>query len=204
MPLTLLLSVLLGYLVGSVPTGALVARAWGGPDLTQVGSGRTGATNVLRTLGKKAAALVFLGDLLKGVLAVLIIARLLPGADAWDVAAAGMAAVVGHCYSPFMGFKGGRGVATALGGALALAPPAAALGLLCGIAAVATTRLVSLGSIVGTLAAALTLLVLVATNREPPAYGLYALAVAAFIVVAHHDNIARLRSGTERRLGERA
>src|SRR6476646_9901893 len=116
-------ALLAGYLIGAIPTGVVVARVYGRVDLTQVGSRRTGATNVLRTLGPGAAAIVFVGDFLKGVVAVLLAAVVGAGAP-WPQALAGLAAVVGHSYSPFIGFKGGRGVTTGLGAALVLWPTA--------------------------------------------------------------------------------
>ncbi|MCC7106301.1 MAG: glycerol-3-phosphate 1-O-acyltransferase PlsY [Chloroflexi bacterium] len=200
--MNLVLSVVIGYLFGSIPSGALVARSAGGPDLRRVGSGRTGATNVLRTLGKKAAAVVFIADFVKGALAVGLV-HLLTGGDEVSQAAAAALAVVGHVYSPFMGFKGGRGVTTGLGGLLALAPAAGAAALVFGSVAIVLTRYVSLGSIVGAVVGALGVILLVTAHLEPAPYAVYAVAVAAFIVVAHHDNIGRLFSGTERRLGER-
>ena len=195
------MGVLIGYLAGAIPTGAVVGRV-GGVDLTQVGSRRTGATNVLRTLGPGAAAVVFLGDLLKGTLAMLLVGAIFDR-DPWAVALAGIGAVVGHAYSPFIGFRGGRGVTTGLGGLAVLSPPAAGLALLVGGIAIATTRYVSLGSILGTLVGTLALLVEVFIYGRPPAYAAYAAVVGVFIVAAHHDNIQRLRQGTERKLGQR-
>jgi glycerol-3-phosphate acyltransferase PlsY len=196
-------SLLLGYLLGAIPTGVVVARLWGGVDLTAVGSKRTGATNVLRTLGPAAAVGVLLGDLAKGALAVLLAAALSAG-DLWAMAGAGLAAVIGHAYSPFIGFKGGRGVATGVGGLLVLSPPAAGLAVLVGAIAIALTRYVSLGSILGTLTAAVLLIAGVLTGGQHSAYLLFGLGVGGFIVAAHRDNIGRLLHGTERRLGQRA
>ena len=196
-----LVGVLIGYLAGAVPTGALVGRI-GGVDLTQVGSRRTGTTNVLRTLGPGAAAVVFLGDLFKGTLAMLLVGALFDR-DPPAVALAGVAAVIGHAYSPFIGFKGGRGVTTGLGGLAVLSPPAAGLAVLVGVAAIAATRYVSLGSILGTIVGTLALLVGVLVYGLPLAYAVFAVVVGVFIVAAHHDNIQRLLSGTERKLGER-
>jgi glycerol-3-phosphate acyltransferase PlsY len=181
----------------------VVARLWGGVDLTAVGSKRTGATNVLRTLGPAAAAGVLLGDLAKGALAVLLAAALSAG-DLWAMAGAGLAAVIGHAYSPFIGFKGGRGVATGVGALLVLSPPAAGLAVLVGAVAIALTRYVSLGSILGTLTAAALLAAGVLTGGQHPAYLVFGLSVGGFIVAAHRDNIGRLLHGRERRLGQRA
>lgn len=180
----------------------MVARWYGNVDLTRVGSGRTGATNVLRTLGPRAAALVLLGDFLKGALAVLVAGWLAAG-DPWAMTLAWFAAVVGHSYSPFLRFRGGRGVATGLGGLLPLAPAAAAIALLCGIGIIALTRYVSLGSIAGSLIAAVLVIGWALANDHPAAYVLFSALTAGFIIVAHRDNIQRLLRGTERRLGER-
>jgi glycerol-3-phosphate acyltransferase PlsY len=196
-----LLALLLGYLCGAIPTGALVGRLYGRVDLTSVGSRRTGATNVLRTLGPGAAAVVFLGDLLKGSAAVLLAVVLSVG-DPWAMALAGTAAVIGHAYSPFIGFKGGRGVATGIGGLAIIAPLAALGSLLVGAAIIAMTRYVSLGSIVGTCAGAIGLVLWTLASGESIAFAAFALAVGGFIVVAHRDNVQRLLNGAERRLGE--
>jgi glycerol-3-phosphate acyltransferase PlsY len=191
-----------GYLIGAIPTGALVATVYRRVDLTQVGSRRTGATNVLRTLGPGAAAVVFLGDFLKGTVVVLL-ASALAGGDAWVKAIAGAAAVFGHAFSPFLGFRGGRGVTTGLGGLLAIAPIVAGAGLLTGAAAIAATRYVSLGSILGTSVAALLLVSWTLASGQPIAYVAFALVVGGFILIAHHDNIDRLVHGKERKLGQR-
>jgi glycerol-3-phosphate acyltransferase PlsY len=197
-----LFAALLGYLLGSIPTGVLVARLYGQTDLTQVGSRRTGATNVLRTLGKRAAALAFIGDFLKGSLAVALGGLLAP-ADGRGMALAGITAVLGHCYSPFIGFKGGRGVTTGLGSLLVLSPLAALAATLIGVLAIALTRYVSLGSILGVLTGSLLLVGLTLTQGGPPAPALFGIVIGVFIVAAHHDNIGRLLRGTERRLGQR-
>src|ERR1051326_3370829 len=116
-----LLAAVIGYLLGSIPTGMIVARLYGNVDLTAHGSGRTGATNVLRTLGKGAAAVAFAGDFLKGLVAVLIV-RYFVGDAAWIEFIAAVASVVGHSYSVFIRFKGGRGVVTGMGATIAVAP----------------------------------------------------------------------------------
>ena len=195
-----LIAAIVGYLFGAVPTGAVVARLWGGVDLTKVGSGKTGATNVLRTLGPVPAAIVFIGDFLKGALPVFLAGALF-GRDSWAIAVAGIAAVVGHVYSPFLGFKGGRGVVTGLSALVALSPLAAGAGLLVGAAVIATTRYVSLGSVTGTIVGGLSLLAQVLIGGQPLPHAAFALIVGTFIVVAHHDNIGRLLQGTERRIG---
>jgi glycerol-3-phosphate acyltransferase PlsY len=202
----LLLAAIGGYFVGAIPSGALVARLFGRVDLTRVGSQKTGATNVLRTLGWKAAAIVFLGDVLKGVVPALA-ARLLVADDTvrpWAMSLAALAAVFGHSYSIFIGFKGGRGVSTGLGALAVIEPRIAGLAFLVGAIAIAATRYVSVGSILGTSTAAVVLLVWAILDHSMSAAAAFALAVGIFIVVAHRDNIDRFRKGTERKLGERA
>jgi acyl phosphate:glycerol-3-phosphate acyltransferase len=196
------LVLLLGaYLIGAIPTGALVARVHG-VDLTQHGSRRTGATNALRVLGKPAAALVLGGDVLKGVLAVWLGGRVAQH-DAGRAVAA-LVAVVGHTYSVFLGGRGGRGVATGLGGLLAVSPTALLCAAAGGLATIAATRYVSLGSLVGAAVGGAALCWRVQRGSAPRAYLPYALLGPLFLCYSHRDNIQRLLSGTERRLGERA
>lgn len=197
------LAFVLGYLIGAVPSGVIVGRLRG-VDPRSGGSGRTGATNALRTLGTGLAVVVAIADLLKGVAAVLvggIVAASIGGPEAWGAAVAGSAAVVGHVRSIFIGFGGGRGVATGAGAMLALAPLAVLVAVPVMTLAVWRTRYVSLGSIL----AALTLAVVTAALLAAGVVGVPATAaavtIAAIVVVAHADNIARLRAGTERRLG---
>jgi len=198
----LVLCAIFGYLLGSIPNGMIVAGLKG-VDLTQVGSRRTGATNVLRVVGPGPAALVFAADFAKGVAAVLV-ARALANGDPWAQVVAASTAVLGHSYSPFIGFRGGRGVVTAMGGLAVIQPEIALFGFLVGALAIAATRYVSLGSITGTVSAGAIGIALVVFAGYPPAYFLYGLLVPLFIVVSHRDNIERLLSGTERKLGEKA
>ncbi|MBI2846727.1 MAG: glycerol-3-phosphate 1-O-acyltransferase PlsY [Chloroflexi bacterium] len=192
----------LSYLLGSLPVGVLLGKASRGIDLREYGSGKTGATNVLRTLGWKAAVLVFVADLLKGVLAV-ILARLLLQSKTWEIAAA-LSAVVGHNWSIFIGFKGGRGVTTSLGGLLTMSPFAGGIGLASGLAVIGLFKYVSLGSILGALFALISLFVLWALGQETRDYLVYTFLVTILIWVQHRDNIKRLLSGTERKLGQGA
>ena len=191
-------AVLVAYLIGAVPIGWMVARAFGVPDIRRHGSGNIGATNVLRTLGRRAAIVTLLGDVLKGYLAVFTAAAW-SGGDPVVTAAATVAAVVGNCWSVFLGFRGGKGVATGLGALLWIVPWATLAALPVFVAVVATTRYVSLASL---LAAACVPLVAVIL-RYPSPSAIAALAVAAIIAARHHANIARLRAGTEPRLGHR-
>lgn len=197
--------VVLAYLIGALPFGLLVGRLAGGVDLREHGSGRIGATNALRTVGLAGAVLTFLLDLGKGVVAVLMIGWLYragpPGSPPWVAAAAGIAAVAGHIRSVFIGFRGGRGVATFTGTMLATAPWTAAIVLPVGAVIVWRSRFVSLGSLIGTLLAPVVTAALVLLGQarwEGVALG---VGGAALVTLAHRDNIARLRAGTERRIG---
>ena len=192
-------AILAAYLVGAVPVGWLVARAFGVGDIRRHGSGTIGATNVLRTLGKVPAIVTLVGDAAKGYLAV-VLAERITGPEATPVAMAAVAAVVGNCWSVFLGFRGGKGVATGLGALLKLIPWATLAALPVFLAIVATFRFVSLGSLLGALCVPLGAVLL----GYPGPYDLAALAIALIIVGRHHANIARLRAGTESRLGQKS
>src|SRR5205823_4721047 len=127
----------------------IVARVYGNVDLTAHGSGRTGATNVLRTLGTGAAAIAFAGDFLKGLLAIVLVRAFIAPDSSWAELITALAAVVGHSYSVFIGFKGGRGVVTGFGATVLAAPVLMLIALAVGVVLVALTRYVSLGSVVG-------------------------------------------------------
>jgi acyl phosphate:glycerol-3-phosphate acyltransferase len=199
--------VTVAYLIGAIPFGMLAGRLAGGIDLRRHGSRRTGATNTLRTLGLRWAAAVFALDVGKGVAAVLLAGAFYQagpgGSPEWARAACGVAAVIGHNWSVFIGFGGGRGVATSAGGLLAISPLSLA-GVVPLVALVVwRTRFVSLGSLAAAAAAPMITAVLAATSVVSWASVGYALATGVLIVVSHGDNVARLRSGTERRIGER-
>lgn len=181
------------YLAGSIPFGMLIARAKG-IDLRQVGSGNIGATNVARAMGKGWAVAVLAADAAKGFVPVWLGRRL--GLPAGAVAVAGGAAIVGHMFTLFLRGRGGKGVATSLGVALALSPIAALIGFAAYIAVFALTRLSSVGSLLGVWTFSL-LYVL----RESPAPPLIALALggAALVTLRHHENIRRLVRGEEKK-----
>ncbi len=193
------LAVVAAYLVGAVPIGWLVARASGVSDIRRHGSGNIGATNVLRTLGRGPAIVTLLADVLKGYLAVMLGAAL-GGGDPNVIAASTVAAVVGNCWSVFLGFRGGKGVATGLGALLRTVPLATLAALPVFVVVVATTRYVSLGSLLAVACVPLGAVML----GYPSASALAALAVAAIVIARHHANIVRLRAGTESRLGQRS
>ena len=201
-PGTAILAVLLivgSYLAGSIPFGVIVARLTGGPDPRSQGSGRTGGTNALRTLGRKRALIVVTGDVLKGAVPVLV-ARLLTG-DAVIEVACGIAAVIGANRSVFLGFGGGRGVGTGVGTMLVIFPLAVFLAAPVFVLAILITRYVSLGSLLGS--AAMVVVVgawwLFANGTVPLAYPVYTTAGCVVIWLAHADNIQRLLHGTERK-----
>jgi glycerol-3-phosphate acyltransferase PlsY len=203
-----------GYILGSIPFGVIISRWSARVDVRDFGSGKTGATNVLRVAGKKAALTAVLLDFFKGTLAVFL-AGLLLGGDSlalasgyWGLAAgaqvlAGVAAVGGHRWPVFLGFRGGRGVATYFGGLLALYPLAAVVGAGILFLSVGLTRYVSLGSIIGAVSALVLLLPLTLFYGVSLAYLVFTLFGAVFIIVVHRDNIARLRAGKERKIGEK-
>jgi glycerol-3-phosphate acyltransferase PlsY len=193
-----LLPVAAAYLVGAVPIGFLVARAVGVGDIRRQGSGNIGATNILRTAGRLPAIVTLVGDIVKGYAAV-VLASYLGGGDPGITAAGSVAAVVGNCWSVFLLFRGGKGVATGLGALLRLAPLATLAAVPVFLAVAMTTRFVSLASL---LSAACVPFGAWALGAPRPSV-LAAFAVAALVIVRHRENIARLRAGTERRLGER-
>ena len=203
--MSLLLAAILGYFLGAIPFGLLIGRWMKGIDLRAYGSHRTGATNALRTLGARAAASVFVLDFAKGVVAVLL-ARLLFGGDPlveWAAAIGGVAAIVGHNWSAFIGFTGGRGVATSAGGLAAMSPWTLVILVPIVFAVMWRTRYVSLGSIVGAVGAPIVTAFLAGVGWASGQAIAYALASGLLVTVSHADNIGRLRAGTERRIGQK-
>jgi glycerol-3-phosphate acyltransferase PlsY len=190
----------LGYLAGSIPVGVIVARIAGAPDPRSTGSGRIGGTNALRAMGPRLAAVVVLGDLAKGATPVLL-ARWISGGDPALEAACGLAAVIGSARSVFLGFHGGRGVATGVGTMLVIQPLAVLLAAPVFIGVILVTRYVSLGSLLGSAAMipSVAIVFLVIDGAIPPAYLIYAVVGAGVVWLAHADNIDRLRHGTERK-----
>jgi len=204
--LGLVAAVGLGYLLGAIPFGVVVAHLAGGPDPRSLGSQRTGATNTTRALGLGWGLIVGVLDLAKGIVAAVIglaIGTAVGLAPEWVAAGGCVAAVTGHVRSVFIGFRGGRGVATAAGGFLVLVPAALVIVIpIIGVVLV-VTRYVSLASVMGGISAPLVVAGLWATERASLADVAYAAVVGLLVVVAHADNLARLRAGTERRIGSR-
>ena len=206
--------IILSYLIGSIPFGVLISRWFARVDVRNYGSGKMGATNVLRVAGRKAAAAVVVFDLLKGGAAVVIAWLVLRGhfwvvfgSDEWLLVKstpvlAALAAMAGHTWPIFLKFHGGRGVATFFGGLAILCPPAFVFGGQVAILSAGLTRYASLGSIAGAVATYTILVPLTISNSYPVEYLLYSLIGTIAIILTHIDNIDRLLAGTERKLGE--
>ncbi len=185
------------YLAGAVPWGLVLGRARG-IDVRRHGSGGTGATNTLRLLGWRIALVVFLLDFAKGLVPVLLV-RAFDG-PAWLAGVVAVVTVVGHCWSPFIGFTGGKGMATGGGAAVALAPWLVLLLVLI-VGIVALTRYVSLGSLTSAVLATGIVVVMATLGEFRWTWALAITGIAAIIIVQHRTNIQRLLSGTERKFG---
>ena len=193
----------LAYLVGSIPFGLLAGKLVAKVDIRDYGSGKIGMTNVLRTAGATAAAVVLLLDMGKAV-AVVVIARLLFDSGGAEAAAA-LAVIFGHNWPVFIGFRGGRGTASGWGGLLILSPIAGLIASVIGLGLVALTRYVSLGSITAAaLGSAVLIALAVLYDPVPLVYSWYGIIGGTLIVVRHRDNIQRLLNGTERKIGHKA
>jgi acyl phosphate:glycerol-3-phosphate acyltransferase len=197
-----LLVIIIAYLLGSIPFGYLIVRKELGDDIRQSGSGGTGATNVSRRAGKTAGVITLVLDALKGSLAVFIAKGLAPN-DSWLIAAAAIATIVGHILPVWLGFRGGKGVATGVGVFLTLAPIAVLCAGVIFVTIVSLTRYVSLGSIVA--AATIPLFVWLQSVFVEPVADLRPFLIAAIvgallIVFAHRGNIGRLARGTESKI----
>lgn len=197
-----LVPILAGYLIGGIPFGIVVARLVGGPDPRRIGSGRTGGANTARAIGLPAAIVAGLLDAAKGSVSILL-ARAV-GADLLVVVLAGLASIVGHSRSPYIGFRGGRGVAPAWGALLVLHPLAAAAVIPVFVGILAATRISSLASLTGSLVGAAALVAAVVLTPLPAAYLAYAIGGAGLVWLFHVDNIQRLLAGRERRIDDPA
>jgi glycerol-3-phosphate acyltransferase PlsY len=191
------------YLLGSIPTGYLAGQCLQGIDIREVGSGSTGATNVLRTLGKPAGVMVLAIDVLKGILAIALVRWVAPSNlsltwMAWMLVLAGLLAILGHSNPIWLGFRGGKSVATSLGVLLALDWSVALLTLVVFLVTIAMTRIVSISSIV----AALSLILWMALFQPEWPYLVFAVVGSAYVIWRHQNNIQRLLAGTEPKLGQ--
>ena len=188
---------LCGYVLGSVPFGVVISMAMGLPDPRTVGSKNVGFTNVLRVSGKKAGILTLVGDMGKGWVMGFAATGMLQ--DEWAILAVALAPFLGHLFSPFLGFTGGKGVATALGSVLGVAPLIGLLLLLAWISAVALWRYSSGGALT-----AFGLFPIIAALIHPTtAFMLFSFAVSGLIAIKHKENIERLRNGTESKIGQK-
>jgi acyl phosphate:glycerol-3-phosphate acyltransferase len=191
------LLVLLGYVLGSVPTGLLVGRAFG-VDVRKVGSGNIGMANVLRAAGKWAAALTMIGDMLKGLIPV-IIARNFTD-NTWVLAVVALAAVIGHCWPVFLGFRGGKGVATGAGTSIGLAPLVGLSLFAFWWIVVLLSRYTSLGAIAVMVVSPFAFWL----SGQPLPYVLYTVIGGALVLWRHRENARALLKGTERKIGQQA
>jgi len=211
-------AVVVGYLLGSIPSGVLMSKLMGKGDPRAAGSGKTGATNVLRTLGAGPAAVVVLVDVLKGVATVLLARYVFFGGmhpatisaanyatlrDSAEAVAA-FAALLGHNFSIFIRFTGGRGVLTGAGAMVTMSPLATLFGLVAAVVPVALTRYVSLGSIMGATMSIVAEVTLTILHLDSVPHMIFIVVAGLMVIVSHRDNIQRLRAGTERKLGEKS
>lgn len=200
--------VIIAYLLGSIPTGYLAGKYLQGIDIRQEGSGSTGATNVLRTLGKKAAIAVLAIDLLKGAIAVFSVKLTYASAmgeffpitwQSWLITISALAAVIGHSKSIWLNFSGGKSVATSLG-VLLVMNTAVALGTLAAFGIMlAISRIVSLSSITGAIAVIFLMILL----HQPLPYIVFAVLCGTYVIIRHQTNIQRLLAGTEPKIGQK-
>ena len=193
----MMIAVVVGYLIGSIPFALVLARRWGTADLRRIGSGNLGAANVMRVSGVTPGVLVAVLDLAKGAASVALAQRVRP--DGATAALAGFAAIMGHIYPVWLRFKGGKGVATAFGVFSVLMPAVVPPLLTIFLATVALTKYISLGSLLATIA----LPTIAYAIGSPPPSVLAAIAASVVIVIRHRSNLLRLRTGTERRIGAR-
>lgn len=195
--LKFILSAVIGYLLGSISVGVIVSKLSGGPDLHEVGSKSTGATNALRTMGKKRGAIVFLGDVFKAQFACLF-GWLITG-HFYGVLLAGLMAIIGHNWPVFFGFKGGKGVSSTVGVMLCTFPVAAAICDVLTIVMIALTRYVSVGSMY--MVVLFSMIVSVFFAQGNWIVVVWTVVIAVMCIARHHANIDRLLHGTENRLG---
>ncbi|MDP6513225.1 MAG: glycerol-3-phosphate 1-O-acyltransferase PlsY [SAR202 cluster bacterium] len=197
-----LILVPIAYLLGSVPFGLIAGKIAGNMDIREHGSGNIGMTNVQRTVGTPAAALVLLLDMGKAALAV-VVARIFFDSTGVEAAAA-LAVVFGHNWPIFIRFRGGKGTASGWGGLIALSPIAGLVAMLVGVPLIAVTRYVSLGSVSAAVLGCLSLIIMSTLGHLPLSYIWFGAIGSVLVVVRHRENIQRLLSGTERKLGQRA
>lgn len=213
MALTLIGIFFFGYFCGAIPVGLIIGKWLRGIDVREYGSGNIGFANVFRTVGAKGGALTFIGDVGKGAVPA-VIAGIIIGNDTATLGSitfddqvaqviAAMGAVIGHNWSIYLKFNGGKGVDTALGGMIAMTPYIGVSCLVIGVAVILGSRYVSVGSMAGAASSVVILSPLVATGHEPVEYLTYGGIVTSLIVFRHRENIQKLRAGTERKIGQK-
>jgi len=190
---------ILGYLIGSIPVGMVVVWVTKGVDIRTVGSGRTGGTNAFRAAGPGAGILTGLGDFTKGLMAVGLATIIVPHSPVAGVMA-GLAAIVGHNWSVYIGFRGGAGTAPNMGALLGLSPVSFVVAALAGLIAMVTSRIASVASLTVSVVAAVSIVALILVQNYPQPYLLYGLGQLLLVTVALIPNIRRLLEGTERRI----
>jgi len=199
--------IILGYLIGAIPFGVIIGRLTRGIDVRDYGSGSMGMTNVLRTVGAKAGVFVFLADMVKGAIAVALAWLIFDSASdmfAWGQVAGGAAAVIGHSWPIYVGFRGGRGVTTGFGALLVMSWP---VGLICFaifLAVVALSRYVSLGSMLAGLSMLVVMILFYFLGQADFAYIVYGIVIVPIVIYRHRGNIRRLLSGVEPKIGQKA
>jgi len=201
----LFLAIILSYLLGSIPTSYIVGRLWKGIDLRTHGSGNVGATNTFRVLGPIPGVTVLLADILKGLVAVLLITRLVASGSIsgeWIKVFCGLAAICGHNWTIFLKFRGGRGVATSIGVFFGLVPQAIGITMIVGVAIIALSRYVSLGSISGAILFPILVYLVYLFKKEPLPlpYLFFSLLASLLVIIKHIPNIKRLIKGKENKL----
>jgi glycerol-3-phosphate acyltransferase PlsY len=198
MNLEIVILIIAAYLIGSIPTGIVVAKILGAPDPRTIGSGNIGATNVGRTAGKAAGIITLIGDVLKGFL-IILLAFYMFGNSPKEISLAGLAVFLGHLFPVFLKFKGGKGVATTLGVFLAIGPLQAILALIIFIILVAIFKYVSVASMIASVSIPLLLNLSPTTSPYIP----LAVIISVLIILKHSDNIKRLIQGTENKIGRK-
>jgi acyl phosphate:glycerol-3-phosphate acyltransferase len=199
---------IIGYLWGSVPAGYWMGKLLRGKDfdIRNYGSHKIGATNVLRTLGRVPAIIVFLFDISKGVGPTLLAKLPVFYLAGWGLTIAALAALIGHCYPVFIGFKGGRGVATGAGAILVISPLTFLIAMITTLSTIAISRYVSLGSIVGGLTSMICGIIFYFAGQTAGVHLpqlVYLIVGPALVITLHHDNIGRLLAGKERKIGQK-
>jgi len=199
--------VVIGYLLGAIPSGVIIGKLMHGIDVRDHGSGSMGMTNVIRTVGAKAGFIVLILDLLKGCVAVALAWAIFYSANHdmvhWGQMAGGAAAVIGHSWPVYVGFRGGRGISTAFGAIMVLSWQVGLICLAVFLLMVVIFKFISLGSIMGAVTLVVAMVISYVYDWEPVSYMAFALVVAPIVIFRHRANIKRLLSRTESKIGQK-